>query len=71
MKDWKEKEARYKGQFDKKAKEQSFEAGELVMIRTPGLGPKLDSKWDGPFMVENRTGDTTYKLSMPKNKGNS
>ena len=61
---WRDRKVRYKEQFDKKVKEQCFEAGNLVMVWTPGLRPKQDSKWNGPFMVENRTRVTTYEVSM-------
>ena len=35
------------------------------MLRTPGLGPKMDPKWEGPYTVENRLNKTTYELLMP------
>ncbi len=41
-----------------------FNAGQLVLVRTPRLGPKLESEWDGPYLVE--LDETTYQLALPE-----
>ena len=56
--------------FDKKARERTFRKGELVMLRTPVLGPKMVTEWEGPYMIEEKIDDTTLSraaLNMPKN----
>ena len=36
-----------------------------MLVRTPQLGPKLESEWDGPYLVENSLDETTYQLALP------
>ena len=55
----------HKEHFDKKARERTFRKGELVMLRTPVLGPKMVTEWEGPYMIEEKIDDTTYQLNMP------
>ena len=41
-----EKKSSHKLLHDKKVRHRSFQPGDLVLLRTPSLGPKLLAKWD-------------------------
>ena len=45
------KKIKYKQQHDLKAKEWSFQPGDLVLLRTPTKGPSIEAEWDGPYSV--------------------
>ena len=47
-----EKKASHKLWHDKKARHTSFQPGDLVLLRTPSLGPKLLAEWDGPTVID-------------------
>ena len=57
-----------KRQYDKKAKVKTFTAGEMVLVRKPGLQSKLWDTWDGPYQVEKQISSVTY---CPANQGYS
>jgi len=64
-------QARQKQSFDEKHRHQEFKEGSKVLLRTTNLrfkGPnarKLLPKWIGPFVVEKRYSELTYKLTLP------
>ena len=60
-----EQKAKYKHQFDLKARTRSFQPGDLVLLRTPPKGQSLHAEWDGPYSVMRRCDATTYELHMP------
>ena len=60
-----EKKASQKKRYDKKARQRSFQPGDLVLLRTPVLGPKLLEQWDGPYSVITKIDELMYELSMP------
>ena len=60
-----EKKASDKLWHDKKARHRLFQSGDLVVLRTPPLGPKLLAEWDGPYAVIDRVDETTFELDMP------
>ena len=60
------KKQEQKRRFNEKAKMREFKAGQLVLVRMPWLGPKLESEWDGPYLVEKRLDETTYQLALPE-----
>ena len=39
----------YKQNFDKKTKKRKFGVGDLVLLKTPPIGPKLWNEWEGPY----------------------
>ena len=51
--------------FDKSAKEKTFEIGDLVLVRKPGLKKKLGDSWDGPFEILEKTSPLNYKIKTP------
>jgi hypothetical protein len=55
-----------KRRYDLKAKKQSFKKGQSVWIYEPtrkiGVCSKFASKWKGPFIVEKKIDDVTYRV---------
>jgi len=55
-----------KRHYDLKAKKRSFKAGQPVWIYEPsrkvGVCTKLTSQWKGPFVVEKKIDDVTYRV---------
>ena len=49
-----------------------FELGEHVMLFWPapkkGISPKLFPKWSGPFVIQERLSDVTYRVKLSDNK---
>ncbi|CAK1600008.1 unnamed protein product [Parnassius mnemosyne] len=43
-----------------------FDEGSLVWLHNPirskGKSPKLQAKWDGPYRIETRINDVTYRI---------
>ena len=54
--------AKMKQVFDRSAKEKSFDPGDLVLIRKPGLKGKFGDSWDGPYEVVEKTSPLNYKV---------
>lgn len=48
--------------YDKGAKSQIFEVGDLVLILKPTTKVKLHAQWQGPYSVVTRLSDTTYAV---------
>ena len=46
-----EQKAKYKHQFERKARTRSIQPGDLVLLRTPPKGQSLHAEWDGPYSV--------------------
>ncbi len=44
----------------------SFNVGDQVLFRTPGLTAKLDSSWEGPYQVIKKIGILNYQIKMTK-----
>ena len=57
--------AKMKQVFDKSAKEKSFNVGDLVLIRKPGLKGKLGDSWDGPYQILEKISPLNYKIQTP------
>ena len=55
-----------KRRYDLKARKNSFTKGQAVWIYDPsrkiGRCPKLTSKWKGPYIIEKRIDDVTYRV---------
>ena len=55
-----------KRRYDLKAKKQSFKKRQSVLIYEPtrkiGVCSKFTSKWKGPFIVEKKIDDVTYRV---------
>ena len=57
-----------KDQFDKKAVHRELEVGDLVLIRKPGITPKLQEAWQGPFPVEDKLNRVNYRVKVSKGR---
>ena len=51
--------------YDKSARVKSFSAGEMVLVRKPGLHSKLGDSWEGPYQIERQVSPVTYKIQVP------
>jgi hypothetical protein len=49
---------------DKAVIPKEFEEGDIVLIRTPRIKSrgKLESKWEGPFIIKKKTSPNSYRL---------
>ena len=52
-------------QKDKSAKLKSFDVGEMVLVRKPGLHSKLGDSWEGLYQIEKQISPVTYKIQVP------
>ena len=57
--------AKMKMYHDRTAKAKNFEAGEMVLVRKPGIHSKMGASWAGPFQVERKISPVTYKIQVP------
>ena len=51
--------------YDKKAKNQTFEMGSMVLMQVPGLTAKLEDSWEGPYENLDKTSSVNYQLAIP------
>ena len=54
--------------FDKKAVCRVLEVGDLVLIRKPGIIPKLEEAWLGPFPVIEKLNSVNYRVRTSKGR---
>ena len=57
--------------YDKKAKNRTFQKGDMVLLHTPSLTGKLNSIWDGPYEVKGALSSTLYKIAVPHKRSRS
>ena len=57
--------AKMKIAYDKSAREKSFEIGDLVLIRKPGIQGKFGDSWGGPFEVLQKISTLNYRVQAP------
>ena len=50
---------------EQKAKSRHFTKGDQVLVRVVDPGGKLGDRWDGPYEVESKVADVTYKIAVP------
>ncbi|XP_041937559.1 uncharacterized protein LOC121699028 [Alosa sapidissima] len=51
--------------YDRSARHRSFSAGQKVLVMLPSHDSKLLAKWQGPFVIQEKIGPTTYRVSAP------
>ncbi|XP_037944217.1 uncharacterized protein K02A2.6-like [Teleopsis dalmanni] len=55
-----------KDRFDRAANSEGFEEGDLVLLYNPqrkkGLSTKLQTSWEGPYMIMKRLNDVVYRI---------
>ena len=63
------KEERAKDQMalrsERHSKIRQFSKGDQVLVRVIDPGGKLGDRWDGPYEVETKVADVTYRLAVP------
>ena len=57
-----------KEQFDKGAARRELEEGDQVLIRKPGLTPKLEESWQGPYPVVEKLNRVNYRVKTSKGR---
>ena len=57
-----------KEQFDKGAVCRELEVGDQVLIRKPGLTPKLEESWQGPYPVVEKLNRVNYRVETSKGR---
>ena len=50
------------------AKLRHFSRGDQVLVRVVDTGGKLGDRWDGPYEVESKVADVTYRLAVPNKR---
>ncbi len=60
-----------KKHFDAKARSRSFGVGNQVLVTTPSLTSKLDNLWNGPYTVEEKVNEVTYRVRTPDRRKKS
>ena len=43
----------------------SFEPGDMVLVRTPGLSAKFTDSWSGPFEITKQVSPITWEIATP------
>lgn len=54
--------------YDKKARERSYEPGQLVLVCLPVRGNPLQAKYAGPYKIVQRLGTVDYLVSTPNRR---
>ncbi|XP_037831815.1 uncharacterized protein LOC119617061 isoform X2 [Kryptolebias marmoratus] len=54
-----------KGWYDQSACQRSFSPGQKVLVLLPSADSKLLAKWQGPYEIQSKLGQTTYKIAIP------
>ena len=50
--------------YDRKAREQSFDKGDKVLVLLPLSTDKLSPEWQGPYPIERKVGEVDYEVNM-------
>ena len=53
--------------YDRKATVKSFEKGEMVLVRKPGIRAKMGDFWEGPYQIDHQVSPVTYYVQVPGN----
>jgi len=54
--------------YDRRARERSFEVGQLVLVLLPIAGKPLETKYQGPFRIIGKLGPVDYVISTPNKR---
>ncbi|XP_063334795.1 uncharacterized protein si:ch211-282j22.3 isoform X2 [Pelmatolapia mariae] len=54
-----------KAWYDQSARQRSFSPGQKVLVLLPSDDSKLLAKWQGPYEIQKKLGQTTYKVAIP------
>ena len=56
--------ARYRGNFNKRAKDRKFNVNDKVLLLLPMQNNKLLMKWQGPFVIKEKVGSLDYRIEI-------
>ena len=51
--------------YDEKARRREFQVGDQVLVLSPIATESLEDKWSGPYVVEDKVSDVTYRVRTP------
>ena len=54
--------------YDKNSVKRSFEEGSKVLCHIPGMIPKLQDAWEGPFVVKHKLSAVNYRIAEEDGK---
>ena len=54
--------------YDRRARERSFQVGQLVLVLLPVTGKPLETKYQGPFRIIGKLGPVDYVISTPNKR---
>ena len=57
-----------KSYFDKKTVDRRLEEGDLVLCRVPGMAPKLEESWHGPYPVVEKVSRVDYLVDLGRGR---
>ena len=60
-----------KERWDRKAKSRTFQVGDKVLVRKPGMCAKLEETWDGPFTITRVNSPLSYAVDFGYRKSPS
>ena len=60
-----EAKARSKKYFDRTATSRNFQTGNQVLVMSPSQSDKFEAQWAGPYTVQEKVTDVTYRISTP------
>ena len=58
-------QVKYKKHYDRNAKVREFMPNDQVLVFLPEGGSKLESKWQGPYVIKRRLNEVNYEVVMP------
>ena len=56
--------ARYRGNFNKRAKDRKFNVNDKVLLLLPMQNNKLLMKWQGTFVIKEKVGSLDYRIEI-------
>ena len=64
----KQAQSKSKVWYDRRARERSFEIGQLVLVLLPISGKPLETKYQGPYRIIGKLGPVDYVISTPNKR---
>ena len=61
-------QVKQKEHYDNNSKEQTFEIGDFVLLRSPPVTGKFNNRWIGPYCVINRISSLNYEIKIKNAK---
>ena len=60
-----EAKAKSKKYFDRTATSRNFQTGDQILVMSPSQSDKFEAQWAGPYTVQEKVTDVTYRISTP------